>query len=388
MNKKLFLLCILITSIAITGCWDSIEIDDRTFIMALGIDVYKPTEEEKNIEDEKKYLPQHTRPPVSLTYVASKPISAGGEVEIANITMSSVSHSSFTAKRQMISRSDNELFLGHLKAVVLGDELVKNPMLFRETMDRIEKDPLISRRISMAVADGTAKEALEIETELEKNIGKFISSLFIRQERSNRAPVADAGDILTTLHKNGNVLIPRLVYSDKEIKIGGAAVIKDYKMEGWIGEMESLAYMIITNNLMTTALNHNMDDLIIPYTLTEIKTNIEAEKEGDNIKVVLSVIGEGDIDGLYFNPEEDVLDPSFVKKVQDGICKDIQKLIIEAIKVFQKDYQIDIFQFGDYFRKYKPDVWRDIEKDWEEIFTELEVVVETDIFMRRVGLSR
>ncbi|SCZ00066.1 Ger(x)C family spore germination protein [Alkaliphilus peptidifermentans] len=389
MRKKILLLSLLIFSISLTACWDSVEIDDRTFILAIGVDVYHPEEDDGNIDEERQYYPEHHRPAILATFVAPKALAGGGgEIEVENVSMSSVAHSAFLARNQMVARSDDQLFLGHLKTLLIGEELAQNPMLLREVLDRIEKDALISRRISLAVVDGMAKEALEVQPKLEPMTGQFINDLFKDQARTNRAPIADVGEILISLHRNSNALIPRLVYSEDEIKVGGGAVIKNYKMVGWIGEMESIAYMIITDNLTQLGLNHHMDYYIIPYSITDLSTSMELQENNENIKIIISVTGEGDIEGLYFNPEDDVLDPSFVEKVQEGIGQDIKELLVETIDVFQNEYQVDVLGFDEYLKKYKPGLWREVREDWDDIFPLVEVEVEVDIFIRRVGLSR
>lgn len=387
MHKKVILVILIMAAFTLTGCWDSVEIDERAIVLALGIDLHQPTEEEAAINQEMLQIsPSH--PLVLSTFVYPKQQKGiGGEGELTNINISSISQSVFGSRRQLATRTDNELFLGHLKVILLGEDAARNEKLFREVLDGGEKEPLISRRAALAIAEGTAKDLLDVESKLEPITGQYLTDLFGGRDRTQRTPVLDFGEILISLHQNRSAVIPRLVPNKDEIKLGGAAVIKDYVMVGWLGELESLAINIITGKARGFGLNTEVGEILIPYNITQAGVKLSIVNNGNQIKMIVSLEGEGDIQALYFDSPEDVLDPAFLEKVEKSIEEDIKLILSKTIEKVQ-DFEADVVGFDQHIKKREPKLWEEIEKDWPTIFPDLEVVVEVEIFMRRVGLSK
>lgn len=57
-----------------------------------------------------------------------------------DVVISSVGDNLYSVSRIMASRSNKEFFLGHLRTVVVGVDIAKNPADFRHILDGIENN--------------------------------------------------------------------------------------------------------------------------------------------------------------------------------------------------------------------------------------------------------
>ncbi|GAB6085619.1 Ger(x)C family spore germination protein [Alkaliphilus crotonatoxidans] len=388
------ILIIIILSMLLTGCWDSVEIDERAFVMALGVDRFEPEDDDsplsKGTGDEGlEALIRGGEKNIETTFVFPKHTSAiSGEIEALNVVMSSVGESVYISRQQIASRADALLFLGHLETLLLGEEFVKNKQLFKEFLDAGEKEPMLSRRAALAVVEGKAKDALQVQSKLEPNIGDLLANLLSGTSRTDRAPMMDFGKILTSLRENGNAVIPRITYSEDEIKVAGAAVMKDMSFVGWLGELESLAINILHNHVKSYGLHSYVGEQIVPFDVTNSNTDFKMLMDQNKIKMQVNVVAEADVEQFYFNAQADLLDPRFIEEIQKEAGNTIKIMLDHTISQLQSELQADVIGFDDYIRKHYPKLWREIEKDWDTIFPNLQVEVNVDLKIRRVGLSR
>lgn len=72
------------------------------------------------------------------------------------------------------------------------------------------------------------------------------------------------------------------------------------------------------------------------------------------------------------------------KDAEAQIKKDIENLIEKA----QKEYKSDFLGFGENIKRSMPSVWKSIEKEWNEIFLDIETSVEVDISITGSATTR
>lgn len=377
--------------VTMTGCWDSVEINQRSFVLGLGADLYDPsTALEGEMEEGREPADESDKPKILATFVFPKQVTAlsgPSPGETQNVSISSVGENIFIIRRHLATRTDTDLFLGHLKVILMGEDLVKNRELFIEFLDGAEKQSAITRRISFGVVEGTAKEALAVSPKLEPNTGQFVTDLLTGADRTGRAPMLDMNQVLISLHTNGNVLIPKVVAKKDELKVGGSAIIKDFTFVGWLGELETLCTNILQNRVKVYGIDAKVDGVIIPFDVSSSKTRYKLETSGDHMRMVIDIMGEADIEIFNFAVKNDLLDPTFLDKVQHALNEEMTQLAVHTIEVLQKEYRVDVLGFDSHISKFHPKIWKRIKGDWENIYPDLEVVVNTKIELRRIGLA-
>lgn len=114
------------------------------------------------------------------------------------------------------------------------------------------------------------------------------------------------------------------------------------------------------------------------------KTKNQVEVVDGNIilktKVKLKAnIGEitGDID---ISKEENII------KIEEACSKAIEEGVKRAVEKIQKEFKLDIFGFGAVFHRKYPKQWKDIKKDWDQLFSEADFEIEVETHIVRTGL--
>lgn len=375
MPRKLVLSIILTITLILTGCWDQIEINDRAFISTLGID--KATGAAGGTE---RYQISYSFPNPSGGY--------GGGAEVTNVFLSTLASDIYMADRMVATRSSKSIYFGHLRMLLIGEAVARDPLMLRETLDSMERNSMVSRRINIGIASGRAEDVLQLEPLMEGNIGQLLYEIFHKKDRSQRAPLVDLGEVLIDLHENGSTLIPRIVASEKEIKAAGAAVIKDYRLVGWLGEKETAAATMAQGNFQYLIVPIPYNNLNIPVSVTDGSTKYEYVENGNERKILINIEIEGDIEGLYMNPKEDILDQAFIKTLQDQGERLLEESIEGTIEKLQKEFKADVLQLDMYMERNRPKEWKELKEDWDEIYEEIAIEARIDLKIRRVGLTK
>ncbi|MTI66918.1 MAG: Ger(x)C family spore germination protein [Firmicutes bacterium] len=370
---KLKIVIILLLTIFLSGCWDKIEINNRAFITAIGIDKY--------IEEElgHKILATYEYPNLkSIGKDASGP---------PKFVLSSIGRTMPQITNQITTRTNRALTLAHTKAIIIGEDLAKDRELFMEVLDGMERDTNIGRKINVLITSGKAQEIINIKPKTEPIVGSYTSQL-LEGQISARFNSQTSGELLTTLHSNKNALMPRIIPAKEELKIAGSAVVKNYMLIGYLGELETKAIMILKNKF-----EHDEITIVLEpegigtsYVMSYAKTEKEA-KVDDRIKFIYNIKVEGYLDN-YKQEEGNLLDSKFIEKLEKKFEKKLEDEIIVTLEKLQKDFSVDIIGVDDYLSKYKPKFWNDIKDDWDKEFKGVEFSVNVDAKIRRIGMTR
>ncbi len=377
MLKKFILMLLIISCLfTMSGCWDQIEIDERTYVASLGVDVAPAEIRNKSNRYEMSYaFPNHAG-------------GVGVDTEITNMFISVVSNDMFNAERILATRTSKSIFLGHLKVLIIGEEAARDPILLRETLDSLERNPLISRRVSIGVAEGPAKAILETEPRMEGNVGVFLVDTFRRRDRTQRAPTIDLGEALISLHQNGTALLPKVVAGKDEVKLDGSAVFRNYQLVGWLNGIETSDVMMAKGDIQFLVIEIPHMDLMIPYNVTDGRSKFELVQDNNQLTIKINVELEGDIQHMYLDASEDIMDPEYLEQLQHHSNKLLEESMLKTLEKLQKEYQADVLQFGAFIERYHPKVWREIKGDWPEIYENLTFDIQVDSRIRRIGLAK
>ncbi|MDR5659131.1 Ger(x)C family spore germination protein [Serpentinicella sp. ANB-PHB4] len=373
-KSSIILMLIVFLSNFLVGCWDKVEIEDRAYALAIAVDI---NDEAPDEEDE-----------LLLTFAIPNNAAIAGEADEFNILFSSTGTNGYAIMRRLGTRMNNELYLGHLKAVIISDEVARRPKLFREILDAMEKDPLISRKIYIALTEGKARKVLEVESELEPLTPRYIREIFEGDRVTNRAPLLDLNDIFYKLHRNGNSIITRLTPGETDVKAGGGGVIKDFQLTGWLEEEEIRGLMYLRDEITFGGYELDYKNYRVPVEITESKTSYRLIEEDGNISIIVDVTTEGDVRQFYFDPQETLLEHEILEALETMFEEAIEDNIYLAISALQEEHEVDLAGLDKYIHKYHPSIWQKIKDDYEDVFPEIDIVVNVDANIRRIGLTK
>ncbi|QIB27731.1 Ger(x)C family spore germination protein [Caloranaerobacter azorensis] len=374
---------IIFMSVAIlSGCWDKVEINDRAFISAIGIDIQgQGGELEKNKTGYKKFI-------VTFVFPNVKAIRKGSSGEEPRFILSSVGQNIFHVSNALTTRSNKTMFFGHTKAIIIGEKVARDSDSLKQIFDEVERAHEMGRKVGVFISQGEARRVINIEPSLESVTGTYLAALSKAKEKSSRFTPKTIGDILPSLHDCRCVLIPRIIPTDKGIKVAGAAVIKDYKLIGWLGEIENRSVMFITDKVTSEAIIVMDDDVLVSYVISDTSVSRNGRMENGQIVMDITVDMEGVLQQYKLEAKNDVLNNKLLRRLEGLVEKKIKSEIDGTIKKIQKEFEVDVIGIAEYLYKFKPDIWDKVKDDWEDVFPEVKINVNVNTKIRRIGMTK
>lgn len=386
---KLFI--ILLIPILLTGCWDLIEIDQYFFISAMGIDVYKEEEHpiyksEKNVEGDK--ITQEDR--FVITYVAPdlRAIGKNATSDKPRVVMASISNNPYETTKELATRTTRNFSFRHTKVVLIGEEVAQNKEYMVELFDNLGRHEQLSRKINVLIAKGTAKEIIDIEDPFEPVTGQLIDQIIKKKQGSARYNDMVLEEVLTELYFSGNALLPRVIPGKGEIKVAGSGIVKDFRLIGWLGEVENIGIMFLMDKVNTAVINVEYENAIVPYVITNSDTKCDITVEDNNIKYTANVVTEGYIQQYKLESKKGITDERTITAIEKKLVETLEKQIQVTFNKLQKEFKVDAIGLGRTMRKYEPDLWDEIKDSWDDIFPTIEFEVNVDARLRRIGMTK
>jgi spore germination protein KC len=278
------------------------------------------------------------------------------------------------------------MFFGYVEYFLIGEDAAKDDI--SKYTDFISRDHEVRFTPTVFITKGSsAKEYIQKTS----TGGKFIADRLanIKDDISLFSNTKEVKliDLMSALNDPDTpAILPALTMLDfndvkstgetpeKNMDVTGYAVIKDYKLAGYIEDSISLGYNILTNQVRSFPLMVK-DDSGNKVALEVIKANtkVEAEFDGDTLKSITyhtSVISNID--------EVESRDNVFTNQAFDELnlqqSQAIQSVMEEVIGVSKK-YQTDCISLGEKIRMQHPLKWKKIKSNWPEIYTNLEINV-------------
>lgn len=120
-------------------------------------------------------------------------------------------------KQEQDKQDDSSKYIdyGHVKAVILSDEVIKDAKSLKEVLLYFEENPYFARNILMFIGD---KEVIEIANQNEGETGLYLEDLIKNKPDDQKPQETLLKDMLNYLHNRESALtIPKLKAENGEI---------------------------------------------------------------------------------------------------------------------------------------------------------------------------
>ncbi|PZN10634.1 MAG: hypothetical protein DIU69_06820 [Bacillota bacterium] len=180
-------------TVLVGGCWDARDLEDRATVVGIGLDEAGPGQVEVSAEI---ILPRAT---------AARPGAASGQQGgPEGIQGRMVLQGRGPSVHEALSRIRDEvkvdLFLGHVRVVLVGERLARAGV--ERPLEMLVQNPQIRRLIPLAVVRGRAADFLAVPTP-QDTTARYVGDMLDDLVRSGRAPNADLSRFLTDLSEPG-----------------------------------------------------------------------------------------------------------------------------------------------------------------------------------------
>jgi spore germination protein KC len=376
---------LLILSLFLTGCWDRRELNELAITLALGID---------KVDDEYQVTAQVVVP----SEISTKTSTGRSPVTLFQAKGETV----YEALRKMTKGSPRKIYPGHLRMLVLGEELAEEGI--EESLELLSRDWELRSDFFVVIAkDLTAGEVLDVTTTIESIPA---NKMFNTLKTSEAAWAATNGiildELIADLTSEGKeaVLTGILVTGDQEmgsskqnvesitpaarIEYDDLAVFKKDKLVGWLTERESRGYNDIVNEVQNTVSAISCPEegkATIEIIQLDSKMKGKINKGKPEVDVTIKVKGNiGEVEcQINLSEEKSIVELEKITK------KKMEETINLTIETAQKQYKSDIFGFGEAIHRSNPKEWKKIKEQWDEEFSEMTANVKVDVKLVHTG---
>lgn len=383
MEKKIFTLLIL--TLVLAGCWDGRELNEIAITLALGID---------KVDDKFQVTAQVVVP----SEVSMRQSSGRSPVTLFQTDGETV----YEAIRKMTIDIPRKVYPGHLRVLVIGEELAKEGV--GESLDLLSRDWEFRSDFYVVIAkDMSAREILNVATTLESIPANKMYNTLETSEKSWAATqgvtldeflmniISDEKEaVLTGIQVVGNKEIGSSKQNVESItpaarlQYDHLAVFKKDKLVGWLTESESKGLNDITNSVKTTITSTacpqgGKASIEVRQFKSKIKGNV---KKGEP-QVEVNIQAEGNVGAVEC--KIDLTERKTIDELEKKYEKEVKELIQQTIETVQKKYNSDVFGFGQAIHRSNPKTWEKVKDQWNESFVDLLVDVKVDLKLRNTG---
>ncbi|RXM72240.1 Ger(x)C family spore germination protein [Clostridium tetani] len=371
-SKVTIILIIIFSTISFYGCWDYSEMEDFKHVAGIAVDRDK---------DKNEYI-------VTVEILETYP----GSKQLKSHVVQSRDKIIHAAFRDAIKKIGNRLQLSHARVFIVSKDIAREGIV--SAIDLINRDVEVRNDMWIAVS----KEDLASEILTKSKSEQEIISYDIEAAIKNSAKVGkyigvETFKLTDTLLTEGvSPILPMVKLAKKDgnmgFEVSETAVFKGDKIVGELTERETMMLQFFNGKDLEFIFPVDSDgngtvSLEILGSKRDIKVNLNEDKIVMNtyidIDTAISELADSGIN--YINEEE----RNKLKNRAEEQIKSDCNLLVEKLK---KQYKSDIIGFGKELKKKKPQKWKKVSNNWDEIFESLDINISVNIDIKYSGLTR
>jgi len=321
----------LLLLVTLTACHDRVEIENRTFVVAMAIDKAADT------DDDARY---------TIAVLVSSTEEKDDDDDEETDRIKKASGQTLTEAFHKLDETVNtRLYYGQAKLLLIGEALLTDATLTQNLLRTLTDNPEIDRQLYLyATAQPDDNDFALLDTLLKKSAGQVIFSI-------------DLGTLNAQLTNNAAALIPQ--YPD------GAIVLKNFaktttldadQLRGFQWSESEMNEKVVVTTLHV--------DTPVPFTPHTHRARTTFTAHGDTLRATIHLTLTGEI-----AEAPDLARPFAELLVANAIAQEIT----DATAHLQQ-HNADAFHWRELLRKKQPDLYNQFAANWEEVFPKIEVV--------------
>ena len=229
---------LLILCILLTGCYDSRQVEESAYVIALGID-----KGENN-----SYI---------YTFQLSNPLELGGnktneETDAGNKTVSNISidaNNYYLATNELKGQLSKIPSMSHLKIIIFSTEIAKEDILSHASL--LFREQEIRPNAHLCLAENPQNFLENVKPTLEVSTARYYELMF-RNENTPYAPQVTLREFVSK--GTDSTCDPVLPVAEKE-KLEGMGIFKNGTLVSVVGWEEAMLYKLLSNQAKNISIN-------------------------------------------------------------------------------------------------------------------------------------
>lgn len=371
-NTRIIIITFCICSLFLSGCWDKVELNERAYVISLGLD---------DIGDMLEVT--YTIP--NLPVITAQ--SGGEATKFIKVTKDKTL---VEANKNFGKKSNLRINFDHTKVVIFGSSFLEDSYNLRKVLDHFDRNPEYAKSLLLLATKESARQLLESVPNGEETTGIYLSQVFVNNSLETiSADTIELGDFISEMYSSkGNGVMPNIVFKENEVIVDGLAIIKDYQLNGWLEDKYITPFSWLLGKGKNSVVLVNMDGILVPYEISELHTKMKFDIVDDLLNIKITVKTEGDIAEFILNDTNKLFNNKYIKEIEDRIAKQMEKEIEELLDITQEGYGLDIIGAFNKLKTSNRRVWELTKDDWQNFYRAASTQVNCKVNIRRVGLSK
>lgn len=364
------ILCLVLVSLLLIGCWDYRDIDDRSIVHSVGID-----NEDDKIQFTGEVTAQRERSS------QNRGISQQGDV----YRYTSSGNYFEGARAELDAKTPFERFTAAIRAIVFSKKYAEEKGI-ESYIYRVYFLSAYRNSVLVSISKEPTSDLFRRRIENNISIGHGIEDTIRYLDADGAALYKTTQQIKSDIEfKTIGYLLPYITMEEDTVIYLGFAAMKDSKLVGIIKRQESNGFLFVLSKKPITIsaipLPSSEKNLISIRTVLE-KRSIKTSYADDKVNIYIDLKLNSQLQYEYDNIEP--LSKEDSKKVENIVSNKIKEDVMYAIKRSQKEFKSDVFGFARYFRKDNPKAYKKI--DWKEEYTKANIHVNVETTIKNTNL--
>lgn len=365
MHKRAFGLLPLAMILLLAGCNQDQNILERIGYIRIG--AFDPAEGEK----------------IRLTINVPLTINEGQNARRLTEVLTTEARGSKEARNMLQNQSSRKLVSGQLRTILFNRELAVKGLT--PYLDTLIRDPSISKRAEMVIADGSAQEMISKDYSGHPGADRYIDQLLRKEFEMQHVPHILLHQFIRDYYDDGkDPMAPLLSPKDASLELSGIALFHYDKYAGKVERAEFPYFTMLYQNQNKGEFTINTDDpslKSITFSAIKSKRKIKVKKirEG-KYAADINIWIEGGVLEYIGNLD---LTKSDRKKLERLIGEYVTKRTEQILAKLQR-YRTDPVGIGQHVRNSMAySVWK--ESDWSDLYANMEFRVHTRFIIKNFG---
>lgn len=377
MRKAKALLVLLSCMLVMTGCWDKVELEDRAFVLAIGVDKAEVPTTDEVAEARDKYL---------FTFVNPDTAKAE-EGKVLDFVTFQVQAPSYTIGITRLLQSFAQFHsYEHTKVLIFGRELMEDPVLLKSMLDNFARGHQFNISMYVFTTHNKAADIFQAKLKMKSLLAYYITGIADNEKYASRVGKLTLLDFMRqVLDNDGDAVIPSLDLHENGLTSSYLAMIKGYKYIGHMDAKETVAWKWLNGEAKGGVIQIQDGDIPVPFNYSTFKRRIYLDKiEGNKIYITYDMETEGSIEEYILGKK--LLYRDKIQQLERELEQIIVKDSMYLVKKMKEEYKVDLLGIRDFLRKFHPMVYEEVMKDFENNFQDNIIInVKAEVKIRRVG---
>ncbi|SHI13288.1 spore germination protein KC [Sporobacter termitidis DSM 10068] len=368
----ILLLCYLLISSVLSGCWNYREVESFAIISGFAVD-----------KKDENYL---------LTFEIVN-VESGKDTVISTKHVTSEGTTVFDAVRKTIKMVGKRLYFSHAEVVILSKEVAEEGIV--PILDWVARDAEPRSTLHYLVSkEGPAGEILEQQSMTSDVLAYELSDMLKAQRSLSNALDTEEWQFMRDMATKGlSATLPtvRLTNDDNKVlpEISGAAIFKEDKLVGFIDGEDTMTMMFIKDEIKGGLLVNKeyKGDSVTNMSLEILTSKTKLKPRYADNKITMEIVTETNVAIDENGGRDNYLEGEALAKLKSDFETMLQDNIRNLVKSMQEEYDCDTFGFGRAIKIKLPRVWKQIEPQWSEVYKTVEVEVHSTINIRNTSFE-